>query len=305
MHNFRKVAEKCLEARKLDEKSPKTKRKWERTAFELCKKLHNRPIESINRDDVLNILEPVWKKTPETGRIVRAHLEIIFDYARSRRWLGGENPAKWKGGLDGVLSVRNRKNIKHHAAMPYQDIPEFMSELRRRAAMSASALEFVILTASRTSETLNATFDEIDFETKVWTIPSERMKAGLTHEVPLSDAAFELVMSLKQLSSSKYIFAGSRGKPLSNIAMLNLLKKRMGYKNFTIHGFRSSFRDWAGNTTDTPREIAEAALSHAVGDMTERAYRRQTALDHRHVLMQRWADYCGGLITADVVSLYA
>lgn len=304
IHTFLKAAQKCLDARKLDEMNPKTKRKWERTAFEICKRLHSRPISSIGRDDVLTVLEPIWRKTPETGRIVRAQLEIIFDYALSRRWIDGENPAKWKGGLDGVLKPVSRKSVKHHAAMPYQDVPGFISELRERKAMSARALEFLILTATRTSETLDATFSEIDDSSHVWTIPHHRMKNGQDHHIPLSDRAVAIFTAQKELARSDYLFPGSRGKPLSNIAMLNLLKKRMGYSDLTVHGFRSSFRDWAGNMTDTPREIAEAALSHTVGDATERAYRRQTALERRRILMQRWADYCDGKNTSEIVRLH-
>jgi len=304
VHSFLKVAEKCLEARKLDEMNPKTKRKWERTAYEICKRLHNRPIESINRDDVLGIVEPIWRKTPETGRIVRAQMEIIFDYARSRRWLEGENPAKWKGGLDGALKPYNRKTAKHHAAMPYQDVPAFMTLLKARDAMSARALELLILTATRTTETIEAKFDEFNIDEAHWIIPAQRMKGGLEHIIPLSGRALEIVQEMHEFRRSEYVFPSRGKKPLSNNAMLTLLKKRMGYSDLTVHGFRSSFRDWAGNMTDTPREIAEAALSHAVGDATERAYRRQTALERRRVLMQRWADYCGGIGSGEIVRLH-
>ena len=303
-HTFEEVAKACMESRGVYEMNPKTIRKWERTAFELCSHLKNRPVDGITRDDILNVLEPVWKKTPETGRIMRSHLEIIFNYAKGRRWSEVENPALWKGGLETVLKMPDRSNVKHHAAMPYAELPSFIIELRKREAISARALEFIILTGVRTSEGINTTIDEFDLEKAIWNIPASRMKSGRPHSVPLSDRALEIVNTMRETPQSEFIFPSRGGKPLSNIAMLNLLKKRMGFSEYTVHGFRSSFRDWAGNCTSFSREIAEASLAHSIGNSVERSYRRSDALEKRRALMQAWADYCGGEQSGEVVRLH-
>ena len=177
---FLQTAKACMEARKLDEMNPKTKRKWERTALERCKHLHNRPIESIEREDILKVLTPIWDATPETGRIVRSQLEIIFNYAKGRRWHKGENPAQWKGGLEAVLKPIDRSKVQHHKAMPYDDLPAFVAKLRQRDAIAARALEFTILTASRTSETLEAVISEFDLDAGIWAISGDRMKSRLS-----------------------------------------------------------------------------------------------------------------------------
>jgi len=300
---FLSAAKSCLEARKLDTKSPKTKRKWERTAYELCAELHRKEIKTVNRDDVYRILKPIWERTPETGRIVRSQLEIIFDHAKGRGWRDGENPAIWKGGLAQLLDPISRKNVRHHPAMPYEDVPAFISNLRLREAIAARALEFTILTASRTSEVLNSTADEFDLDKKVWSIPGNRMKSGRPHSVPLSGRAIGIFNEMRTYPQSEFVFPSVRGRPLSNMAMANLLK-RMKIENATVHGFRSSFRDWAGDCTSYPREVAEAALAHSVGDIVERSYRRSDALEKRRGLMQLWADYCGGDSSKKVVRLH-
>ena len=304
-HTFEEVAKACMVSRGVADMNPKTVRKWERTAFELCRSIKNRPIDSITRDDIITIIEPIWKRTPETGRIMRSQLEIIFNYAKGRRWMETENPAAWKGGLEAILKPIDRKNVKHHRAMDYNDIPGFISEIRNRDAVSAKALEFLILTATRTSETIAATFDEFDLENGIWSIPKERMKSGRGHKIPLSGRAVEIVSDFKTLARGQYVFPGQRSGHLSNMAMLNLLKKRMGYTDLTVHGFRSTFRDWAGDCTTYPREIAEAALAHAVGNAVERSYRRRDALERRRELMDQWADYCAGKQSGEIVRLHS
>lgn len=301
---FLDTAKACLAARDLDTMNPKTKRKWERTAYELAMPMHHKPIDTISRDDVLRVVAPIWKTTPETGRIVRSQLEIIFNYAKGRGWREAENPALWRGGLDAVLAPVTRANIKHHAAMPYDDIPAFMGSLRERDAVAALALEFAILTATRTSETLDAVISEFDLDAGLWAIPSARMKSGRPHTVPLSDRAIEIVREMRDAPVSNYIFAGQRpNRPLSNMSMMMLLR-RMKIENVTVHGFRSTFRDWAGDKTLYPREVAEAALSHSVGDIVERSYRRGNALEKRRALMRAWSDHCLGETSASVVALY-
>ena len=301
---FLDTAMACMDARKLDTMNPKTKRKWERTALERCKHLHSRPVESIEREDILRILTPIWDATPETARIVRSQLEIILNYAKGRQWRKGDNPAQWKGGLDAVLQPIDRSKVRHHPAMDYNDVPAFIMLLRAREAVSAMALEFTILTGARTSEVLLAVPNEFDLEKALWTLPAERMKSGRPHVVPLSPCALKIVTRLLAAQSGDYVFPSNRpSRPLSNLAMLMLLR-RMKVTGITVHGFRSSFRDWAGDRTSFSREIAEAALAHSVGNAVERSYRRQNALDKRRNLMNLWADYCLGVNNTKVVQLH-
>lgn len=304
VRTFLDAAQGCMKARNLDTKNPKTKRKWERTALERCKHLHNRPIESITREDILKIIEPIWITTPETARIARSHLEIILNYAKGRQWITGDNPAQWKGGLEAVLTAPDRKNVRHHPAMDYADVPGFMAQLVERDAISARVLEFTILTGARTSEALEAVISEFDLKAAIWTVPAERMKPGREHKVPLSPRAVEIVKEMRAAPLSDYIFPGQKqNRPLSNLSMLMLLR-RMKVTGVTVHGFRSSFRDWAGDCTNYSRDVAEAAISHAVGDAVERSYRRGDALEKRRGLMTLWADYCAGVHLGDVVQLH-
>lgn len=302
---FLDAAQACLTARDLDSLNPKTKRKWERTAFEIAKPLHRKPVAEVKREDILKILTPIWQATPETGRNVRSHLEIIFNYAKGREWSDAENPALWKGGLEAVLPALNRANVKHHPAMPYDDVPVFIERLRERPAIAAKALEFTILTAVRTSEALDAAIGEFDLDAGIWTIPAERMKSGRAHTVPLSDRAIEIVRDMRATPVSGYVFFGQRpNRPLSNMSML-MLMRRMKVENAVPHGFRSTFRDWAGDRTRYAREVAEAALSHSVGDAVERSYRRGDALEKRRALMQNWADFTGQKMTTEkIVKVY-
>ncbi|MEP6343794.1 MAG: integrase arm-type DNA-binding domain-containing protein [Maricaulaceae bacterium] len=305
IQTFKETALACMAERKLEDMNPKTKRKWERTAFEHCKVWQNRPVESLNRDDVYRVLSPIWNKTPETGRIVRSQLEIIFNYAKGRGWIQGENPAIWKGGLESVLKPVSRKGVKHHAAMPYDQIPDFFKELQKGEAIAARALEFTILTATRTSEALKSTIDEFNLENAIWTLPETRMKSGRSHAVPLSPRAVEIITEMRSSSISQYIFPGNKAKrPLSNMSM-SMLLRRMEYEDITVHGFRSTFRDWAGDRTHFSREVAEAALSHAIGDTVERSYRRQSALEKRKSLMEAWDQFCTGSSSSNVVPIYA
>jgi integrase len=288
-------------------RGPKTKRQWERDLLERCKPLHKRPISNVTRDEVLKILEPVWEETPESGRRFRARLEALFGYALARRWRQGDNPAVWKHGLEHILSAHTETK-SHHKAMPWQDLPAFLTDLSERKAISAYALAFTILTAARTTEALHAQWDEFDFNSGVWTVPAERMKAKngkrKPHAVPLSPQALAVVKAMSEAKTGRYVFPGQKpGKPLSNMAMLNLLQGRMGH-DFSVHGFRSSFRDWAGEATEFPRELAELSLAHIVGSTTERAYRRGQAIERRKPMMNAWGSYCTGEAGADVVALY-
>jgi integrase len=216
----------------------------------------------------------------------------VLDAAKARGLRSGENPAAWRGNLKVLLPKRKRLTRGHHPALPYVEMPAFMADLRSRDAMAALALEFCILTATRTGETLGAEWKEIDLETGLWVIPAARMKVGKDHRIPLSRRALEVLAKLTEARTGRFVFPGPRrGKPLSNMAMMMLLR-RMRQGKLTVHGFRSAFRDWAGNETSFAREIAEAALAHIIGDAAERAYRRGDALEKRRAMMEAWAQWC-------------
>ena len=254
-----------------------------------------RPVSEINTNDVMMVLRPMWERVPETASRTRSRIEAVVNYAKSQNLREGENPAAWKGHLEFSLPKRKKSDKKHFPAMHYDKVSAFVSRLSRHEALSARALEFAILTAARTKETLHAVWTEFDLEAAVWTLPPERMlKNHLEHRVPLSPRAMEILTPLHELRSSVYIFPGMKpNKPLSLMSM-EMLMRRMKIENATPHGFRSSFRDWAGDKTSFPRELAEVALSHIVGSDVEREYRRSDALEKRRALMLAWSDYCSG-----------
>jgi integrase len=241
---------------------------------------------------VLAVLKPIWTTKAETASRLRGRIEAVLDAAKAEGLRIGENPAAWKGNLKHSLPKRQKLQRGHHAAMSYQDVPAFVLSLRQRDATAARALEVLILTAARTSEVLGAHWAEVNRERSIWTIPPGRMKSGREHRVPLTGRTVEIFMEMEKLrdGGTGLVFPGRGGKPLSNMSM-EMLLRRMKIDGATVHGFRSSFRDWAAEETPFPREIAEAALSHVVGDSTERAYRRGDALERRRELMEAWAGY--------------
>ncbi|WP_026942503.1 tyrosine-type recombinase/integrase [Hellea balneolensis] len=310
--SFLDAAKGKLESLNLHEGNAKNQYQWERTAYEHCKPLHNKPIETISTDDVLKVIKPIWVSTPETGRRTRNRIEAIIDYAKAKGWREADNPARWKGHLKEILP-KQRDTVKHYSSLPYAEMPDFVTTLRERianhGATSLNMLGFVIMTAARTNEARLAKWSEIDLEAALWSIPADRMKTGQPHTVPLNDWAIELLKAQipspdLKLSPDDYVFkSNQRDKPLSNMAMLTALK-RMGRSDITTHGFRSTFRDWVGDCTKFPREVAEVALSHSVGDAVERSYRRSDALKKRRQLMEAWNDYCAGVHSGDVVWLH-
>lgn len=251
-------------------------------------------VAQVDTGHVMKILEPIWTEKAETASRVRGRIENVLDWAKARHYRSGDNPARWRGHLDKLLPARSKvAKVQHHPALPHAALPSFMKRLRAMDSISARALEFTILTAVRTSEAIGATEAEIDFEAKVWTIPAERMKAGKVHRVPLSDRALAIIAATPREAGSPYLFPGAKsGKPLSNMAMLELLRGMEG-KTLTVHGFRSTFRDWAAEATGFPREIAEAALAHRVTGV-EGAYQRGDLLAKRRRLMAAWAAFAGG-----------
>lgn len=273
-------------------RNEKHRAQWRSTLGEAyCSSILKMRVSDVTTDHVLNVLAPVWSTKPETASRIRGRIERILDFAKVHGWRSGENPALWRGHLKNILPVRTRLTRGHHAAMPYTDVPAFVLRLRRLEGTSARALELLILCASRSGEVLNAKWSEVDLEKRVWQVPPERMKAGRVHRVPLSKRALELLQEMHQRRISDYVFPGQKeGRPLSTMA-LEMQLRRMKATGVTVHGFRSSFRDWAGEETEHAREVAEAALAHVVGDATERAYRRSDALEKRRALMQHWADF--------------
>jgi integrase len=251
------------------------------------------PIQSIDVGLVMKALEPIWSTKPETAARIRGRIERILDWAKVRGFRQDENPARWRGHLDALLPARSKvRKVKHHAALPYDQIVAFMAALRTRDAVAAHALEFAILTAARTGEVLDARWSEINFSVKVWVVPPERMKAGRVHRVPLSPAAVALLRQMEMMRRGELVFPGQRrGMPLSNMSMLMVLR-RLGRDDLTAHGFRSTFRDWAAECTNFPREVVEAALAHVVGDKVEAAYRRGDLFEKRRRLMNAWAAHC-------------
>jgi integrase len=288
-------------------KNPKHAAQWERTlATYVSPALGGLPVQNVDTDLVLGVLQPIWTKKNETASRVRGRIEQILNWATVKKYREGENPARWRGHLEELLAARkNVHAVKHHAALPYAELPSFFRALRSQDSVSARALEFTILTAARTNETLKGTMAEV--ADRLWTIAGDRMKAGRDHRVPLSDQALVTMNALAPLRGrGDYLFPGERdGRPLSNMAMMQLLK-RMGYGHVTVHGFRSTFRDWAAERTAFPSEVVEMALAHTVSDKVEAAYRRGDLFDKRRKLMEAWADYCErGQPSAEVVPLRA
>ena len=261
---------------------------WRETLASYCAPIRDVPVGEIATNHVLQVLQPIWRTKAVTAARLRGRIEKVLDFARAQGLRSGENPALWRGHLSAILPKPTKLTRGHHPAMPFANVPAFVARLRERQAMAALALEFTILTAARTGEVLDATWGEIDFNTALWTIPARRMKMDREHRVPLCERTLAILVICQAGRTNDVIFSGQRdGKPMSNMAM-NMLLRRMDERAITTHGFRSSFRDWAGERTEFPREVAEAALAHQVGDETERAYRRGDALEKRRALMSAW-----------------
>src|SRR5450631_1880495 len=273
-------------------RNEKHKAQWKSTLETYAAPLRAKPVDTIATDDVLAVLKPIWTTKAETASRVRGRIEKVLDAAKAKGFREGENPARWRGHLDHLLPRPSKLARGHHAAMPYEDVAAFIAKLRKREAASAMALELCILTAARSGEILGMRWSEIDLDKKIWTVPADRMKAGREHRVPLSPRAAAILRQLEKLKAGEFVFPGqARSKPLSNMAM-EMVLRRMKIENATVHGFRSSFRDWAGNVSSFPREVVETALAHVIGDKAEQAYRRSDALEKRRKLMEAWAAYC-------------
>lgn len=259
-------------------------------------KIGRMPVDSIGQPEVLMCLSPIWTDKHETAKRLAQRMKVVLDVAKAKGFRSGENPVT--GVKEAGVLPKVKAKPQHHDAMPWRDVPAFCAELAGRSAMAAKALQFTILTAARTTEVLEMTWPEVDLDARLWTVPAERMKGGKEHRVPLTDEMLAILEPLKAMAST-YVFEGQkRHKPLSNMSMLMLLR-RMGREGFTVHGFRSSFRDWASEAANAPRELAEAALAHQVGNDVERAYARSDLLERRRDLMERWSGFVSQTLKRD------
>jgi integrase len=283
---FGECADRVIEAMRPSWRNDRHTAQWEMTLRDYAAPLRRLAVDKIVTDDVLAVLKALWNAKPETASRLRGRIERVLDAAKAQGLRSGENPARWRGHLDQLLPKRQRLTRGHHAAMAYADVAAFMLDLQSRKATAALALEFAILTAARTGEVLGARWQEFDLDRAVWTVPATRMKAGHEHRVPLSRCALKIVKALHETRDSDFVFAGQiPGKPLSVTALLVLLR-RMKIDGVTVHGFRSTFRDWAAECTNFSNELCEAALAHVIENKAEAAYRRGDLFDKRRKLME-------------------
>jgi len=306
MMTFRQCAEAYIESHRHAWKSEKHASQWENTLRDyVYPVIGELPVKAIDTDLVMKCLADIWIAKTETATRVRGRIESILDWASACKYREGENPARWRGHLKNLLAAPSKvAPVIHHPALPYDQIAEFMKSLRAMGGTSSLALEYTILTAARTSEVLEATWDEIDIDKALWIVPAKRMKMGKEHRVHLSKRAIEILRSLQEQRQGRYIFPGQReSKPLSNMALLMTLR-RMKRSDLTAHGFRSTFKDWATEISMYQGEVVEMALAHTVGDKVEAAYRRGDLLQKRRQLMEDWSRYCETLPTnGDVIPI--
>lgn len=287
---FKQVAEAHIAANEGSWRNAKHRQQWRNTlATYVYPVIGDLPVAAIGTAHVLQMVEPIWTEKPETANRVRGRIETLLDAAKARGYREGENPARWRGHIAQILPVRAKLSRGHHKAMPYAELPAFMGALRARKAMAALALEFVILTATRTSEVLGATWSEVDLDKGIWTIPAARMKAGKEHRAPLSPRAVEILEAVKPLSKA-WLFPSDKGSKLSGMAMSMLLRRMK--LDCTVHGFRSAFRDWSAECTGYAHEVCEMALAHSISNKAEAAYRRGDMFDKRRRLMVDWGNFC-------------
>lgn len=293
---FDECAMRYIEAHRAGWRNTKHAAQWTATLTSYASPiLGHLAVKAIATAHVLEVLEPIWTTKTETASRVRQRIECVLDWATARQYRQGDNPARWRGHLDKLLPKRSQvAKVAHHPALPYGDLPGFLRALRCREGVAARALEFIILTAARVSEVCQARWPELDLRSKLWIVPAERMKSGRVHRVPLSDAALRLIKGMAAQRHGDHVFPGWRDRqPLSSAACLKLLRD-MGRPDLTVHGFRSTFRDWCAEQTNYPRELAEAALAHVLKDKTEAAYQRGDLLQRRALLLQDWARYGAG-----------
>jgi integrase len=304
---FGECADRLIEAMRPSWRNPRHISAWEMTMRDYAAPLRRLPVDKIVTDDVLAVLKPIWNQLPETASRLRGRIERVLDAAKAQGLRSGENPARWRGHLEQLLPKRQSITRGHYQAMRHDDVPTFIGRLRSKQTTAALALEFIILTAARCGEAVGARWDEFDLKNGVWTVPVARMKAGREHRVPLSQPALGILRVMRELHDGDLVFPSSRdlGKPLGvRTVWRAMCSMRAG--DATVHGFRSSFRDWAAECTGFPNEVCEAALAHAVANKVEAAYRRGDLFEKRRKLMEAWAAYCASpmaAVTAKVVPM--
>lgn len=303
---FSEAATQCIATKQHEWKNAKHQHQWAASLETyVYPSLGAVPVDRITVEQVLQVLEPIWTTKTETASRVRQRIETVLDWAKARKLMTGDNPALLKGGLGQLLpKARKIAKVKHQPALPYVQINAFVRALREKKGISPKAFEFLILTATRSGEVLGAKWDEIDLEAKVWTIPAERMKAGREHRIPLSARAMTIINEMLAGRQCDYVFPAPTGKKgMSNGALLAVIKGMPSYAAYVPHGFRSTFRDWAAETTNFANETLELALAHTIKDKAEAAYRRQDQLEKRAKLMEQWAGYVERVPQAATVTL--
>jgi integrase len=299
---FDEAARKFIESKSSEWSNPKHAAQWSATLNTYASPvIGSLQVRDVTLGHITKILEPIWATKTETASRVRGRIECVLDWATVHGYRDGENPARWKGHLDKILPKPSKvSKVEHHAALPHGEVAAFIAELHKRGGMAARALEVLILTACRSGEVRGARWAEIDLDNKLWVIPEARMKAGKEHRIPLSDRVVEIIKALPRLVDNDLVFPAPRKGVLSDMT-LGAVLKRMGRPDLTAHGFRSTFRDWAGETTAYPREVIEHALAHQLKDKAEAAYARGTLLERRRSLMDDWAKHCETVYKQDSV----
>jgi integrase len=289
---FGDCADELIESLRPSWRNDKHAAQWSYTLGELARPVRHIRVDLVTTDDVLKVLQPIWQSTPDTASRLRGRIERVLDTAKARGHRTGENCARWRGHLNAILPPPKKLSRGHHPAMPYRDVPQFVLQLQSDPTIVNLAFELTILAAARSGEVMGARPQEFDRIKKIWTVPAERMKGNVEHRVPLTHRMLEIVAMAERLGAgAAFLFPGRRrGRPISNMTF-EMTMRRVGADEFTPHGFRSSFRDWAGDETSFPREVVEAALAHAIPDATEAAYRRGDALEKRRALMGAWQEY--------------
>jgi integrase len=284
---FAEMTEEVVGSLERGWRNPKHRQQWRTTLSTYCKPINGLPVDAITTDHVLGTLRPLWSRVPETASRLRGRIEKVLDAARAKGQRTGENPARWRGHLDHLLPARQKLTRGHHKALPYEQAPAFFARLQELGSISARCLEFSILTAARSGEAMAARFDEFDVAREIWTIPATRMKAGREHRVPLTPRSLEIIAAMANIRASEFVFPGNkRGRPLSVMALEMVLRRlKVGT---TVHGFRSTFRDWAAEQTTFSHEACELALAHVIQNKVEAAYRRGNLFEKRRELMAAW-----------------
>jgi integrase len=293
---FKQCAEGFIKDNETSWTSARHRQEWVGSLVRLVyPTLGSLPVAAIDTPLVLKVLKPIWEKTPETASRVRGRIENVLGWATVHHYRAGDNPARWGGLLEHALPARSKiAKVEHHAALPYAEIGAFVAKLRQDSGVAAACLQFITLTAARLDEARSATWDEIDLPNRIWIVPARRMKADKEHRVPLSAGAIVILKQMQEIRQSDYVFPGRlEGRPIGDNTIWQLAKEAAG-SDITIHGLRSSFRDWAAERTSFPREVADMALAHAIPNAVERAYRRSDLFEKRRKLMETWAEFCGG-----------